>query len=106
MRSDDNVVQGIVVAAIIVIIVSVIGLQCNSVYSGRNKTIAIDEAKAWANEIGLKYKGVTCSDRDSDNDGYISCTVLPEVGDIVNVECAAAYTIASGCRSPKFSVKK
>lgn len=46
---------------------------------------------------------VECVDRDTDNDGYVSCTVFRPGKNPVGIECAAGFTINSGCRMPKLS---
>lgn len=98
---NENTVP-LVVALLLVASIFVIGfVKCNGEYSGRNKEIAEKEANKWAREMNMQPIGVSCSGKDSDNDGYVSCSINTEKG-VVNVECVAAYQLASGCRPMKF----
>ena len=50
------------------------------------------QARAFASELGLSVKGATCSSKDSDYDGYVSCTVmlaepLRDGSQILDLEC-------------------
>lgn len=75
--------------------------------TGAHKGVAEDEAKGWANELGLEYKSVSCVAKDTDGDGYVSCTFLMKDGVTTKaVECAGARSTSnmirnSGCRDPK-----
>ena len=49
-----------------------------------------DEAQQWLTEMGYQYYGYSCSNVDSDGDGYVSCTVnLKEHPDPLLIECRA-----------------
>lgn len=55
------------------------------------------EASHWLGEMGYAYYGFSCSDTDSDGDGYVSCTVnLKEHPDPLLIECRARN--GHGCR--------
>lgn len=73
--------------------------------TGVSHSKAVREAQDWAELMGYTVKGTTCSARDTDGDGYVSCSVLVtnESGrsDVVPLECAAAATFNDGCRYPK-----
>lgn len=45
-------------------------------------------AQAWCTELQLDCKASSCMSRDTDNDGYVSCTVLLQDSQRVSVECA------------------
>lgn len=57
-------------------------------------------AREWADKLGMKTKGVTCADTDTDGDWYVSCTVLDEHDQPHAIECG--YMLAGGCKSIKF----
>lgn len=74
--------------------------------TGAHKTVAENEAKAFASELGLPMKTVTCRTKDTDGDGYVSCTFMLEDGSTDDYECAGARAAGnlirnSGCRKPK-----
>jgi len=75
--------------------------------TGAHKGVAEEEAQKWATELGMEYKNVSCVAKDTDGDGYVSCTFLMEDGVTTKaVECAGArgggtWIRNSGCRDPK-----
>lgn len=54
-----------------------------------------DDARAWAAKAKIVGE-VTCSNFDTDNDGYYSCTIF-KPGAPVAIECS----LYNGCRQPK-----
>jgi hypothetical protein len=46
---------------------------------------------------------VECVDRDSNGDGYVSCTVFRPGKPPIGIECASGFSINNGCRMPKLS---
>lgn len=58
-------------------------------------------ARQYAKDLGMEAKGVTCAGMDTDNDGYISCTLATTDGRLIAIECAGAAYMNSGCRIPK-----
>ena len=55
------------------------------------------EAAEFAKRLGVKVNGVSCVTRDSDGDGYVSCTIFLQDGRAEDIECA--YPLAySGCK--------
>lgn len=65
---------------------------------------APDAARQWARKLGMgEVAGVECATVDSDDDGYVSCTVSTRLPDGTvkpyAVECAAAFSLGhDGCR--------
>lgn len=57
---------------------------------------ASPEARRWATDLGYNVQGVSCAGRDSDADGYVSCTVKPVDQDPVSIECN--YVFGGGCK--------
>lgn len=68
---------------------------------GEKKQMAEQNARAWATDLGIKIEGVSCVDFDSDNDGYVSCSVRYNEH-IQAIECRMWQ---SGCRQPKMRVQ-
>lgn len=66
---------------------------------------AKDEAVSFGRSLGLNVRGSTCMDRDTDGDGYVSCTLSIEENGALKtlpIECARSISMASGCRMQKF----
>ena len=93
----------------LMIVVSIVGVivgggayifrSCQS-----NADTAEVEAQAYAKKLGLEVVGVSCTDQDSDNDGYVSCSVSHRENGkltIQPVECAKKWSTNSGCKAPK-----
>ena len=78
--------------------------------TGAHKGVAEGEARGWASELGLEIKNVSCVEKDTDGDGYVSCTIVMADGVTTkNVECAGARSTSnlirnSGCRDPKMNL--
>ena len=91
-----------VIAIVSVVFIGVLAASC----SGPNqRNAAKQEATQWAKELNLEFTGISCADYDSDNDGYVSCTIAMKSGETKQVECRGAYSIGHGCRDPKFSIQ-
>jgi hypothetical protein len=74
-----------------------------------NGSTAEDEARKYAKSLGLEIKGVSCTERDSDGDGYVSCSISHnENGSvaIMPVECAIKWSANSGCKSQKIGIQR
>lgn len=93
------------VVAIIGVFLVVAVVSVRGCLSGpAQQSAAKDEAATWARELGLQYTGISCADYDSDNDGYVSCTLAMKNGDTKQIECRGAYSWGHGCRDPKLTV--
>jgi len=64
-------------------------------------------ARNYCGKLGYEVQGVQCMNRDTDNDGYISCAAkitgeaLP-----LQIECSSQYSILSdGCRLVKPTIR-
>lgn len=77
---------------------------------GADKQAAERNAAEWASALGLSVQSVQCMKYDSDDDGYVSCTVSAKNQDgsvqIVPVECSGILSLNEGCRTPKATFKK
>lgn len=73
----------------------------------QQRDTAKQEAMRWASELGYQVQGVSCANIDSDDDGYVSCTVAVVQGDTTRampIECRGAFSVGHGCRQPKLNV--
>jgi hypothetical protein len=100
MNSNSGI-QAVVVVVILLIMGAIWVAKCSSAESGADQASAEEEAKKWASKLGLDVKGISCVKADSDGDGYVSCTVATEDGKMHAIECTSAWTLNSGCRTPK-----
>ena len=79
--------------------------------TGAHKGVAEDEARTWAAELKLKVEAVTCREKDTDGDGYVSCSIKTTDGKLLEKECAGARSTDnmirnSGCRDPKTNLNQ
>ena len=91
-----------IIALVGIVVVGVLATSCSG---PEQKNAAKKEAAQWAKELGIEYTGISCADYDSDNDGYVSCTLAMKSGETKQIECRGAYSFGHGCRDPKFSVR-
>ena len=64
-----------------------------------------NQAKEFTKSMGYDFKGASCMNTDSDNDGYVSCAVNIGMQEPLQIECASLYSvIRSGCRLVKIGV--
>lgn len=82
---------------------SLCGCECRT----PNRTKPEDAAKAWATSMGLAFKGASCAQFDTDNDGYVSCSVATQEVDrpvvITGLQCARLHVegteyCTAGCK--------
>lgn len=80
------------------ILISIFG-NLGLAVTGQNQKHAQDQLSAYVE--GTQYTARSCRNRDTDANGYISCEALDRDDSIVQLECAAPFTLNSGCRVPK-----
>lgn len=87
-------------------LVVILGVVCQFTGNfGRNSSVAETEARTWAHQLGLEVTGITCNPVDTENDGYVSCSVMTKGAALpYQVECARAMSLQHGCREPKVTV--
>jgi prepilin-type N-terminal cleavage/methylation domain-containing protein len=105
-----TLIELMIVVAIVGILVAILGgfafRGCAS-----SKGTAEEEARAYAQSMGMKIEGVSCMNRDTDGDGYVSCS-LSVVGQdgkktIEPLECAARWSWNNdGCKVPVMRVQR
>lgn len=60
---------------------------------------AEDHALEYARKLGNGYRTIGCTDTDSDDDGYVSCTIMHPDGGRSGIQCATGIaSCASGCK--------
>ena len=100
--------MGLLIGALVVGIFGLAGISLFMNCSGANKTAATEEANKWVKEVGIKDANVSCVNSDTDNDGYVSCTIAyrDNNGELKTkaIECAAKLTWNTGCRAPKITI--
>lgn len=100
----EAAVSGLIAAGIIALVVTaVVHVSCG--VTGIDHDAAESGARQYAKDLGLKLKGISCARVDTDGDGYVSCSLSiedPNGGSHIEaVECAASFSMNSGCRVPK-----
>lgn len=87
---------------VLLIALGLLAVGCNL------KQEAEEQAWAYVEELGEKdqVEAIVCVNQDSDDDGYVSCTVKKKDGTKEKIECAAEYgpSLNSGCREPKLNL--
>lgn len=91
------------------IVVAIIAIAATCAFSCGGcgqKANAEQEMRDYMTSLGYTVKAVNCVNRDSDGDGYVSCTGTYEDknGNIhqISSECASTFSFGnSGCRAPK-----
>ena len=105
-----TLIELIIVVSILGILAAILG---GFVFRGcaSSKGSAEEEARAYAQSMGLKLQGVDCMNRDTDGDGYVSCSlsVIGKDGttSIEPLECAARWSWNNdGCKVPVMRVQR
>lgn len=87
-----------IVAIVGVLVLNLLGASCESVVGTGEH--AEQEARTHAKKLGWRLSGVACTGRDTDGDGYISCTVALEDGTERALECASGgIGRITGCKA-------
>ena len=66
---------------------AIFGFSTACVTTNSRTSDALRNAKQYSNELGLHPQGYSCSGADSDEDGYVSCTLSFENGSTKSIEC-------------------
>jgi prepilin-type N-terminal cleavage/methylation domain-containing protein len=106
-RRGFTLVELMIVLAIVGLFFGILVLACRSVTSGKaTKEAATHDAETFVRELGWQVAGISCTDIDSDRDGYVSCTIAKKDGTSDFVECRGAYDFGHGCRIPKLRIDR
>lgn len=85
----EFMIELMIALAIIVVFLAIIGggggIGCQSPSDRQGS--AERNAKDFADNMGIEYRGLSCSGSDSDADGYVSCTFNLRNGQIQSFEC-------------------
>lgn len=95
----------------LVIVISIIGILAaiaiGFVFRGcsSSRLAAEDEARAYAKSMGIEIFGVECMNRDTDGDGYVSCSLSTKDKSgnqtVTPIECASRWSYNNdGCKVP------
>lgn len=95
----------IVVMIVGIFLVVVAGIASSVLGVNGNHEEAVKAAEEFAKNVPGVVK-TECVQFDSDNDGYISCTLFREKADPMFIECAKKWTLNKGCRAPKMTVRR
>lgn len=74
-----------------------------------NKATAEEEAMQYALSLGLNNPKATCTNVDTDNDGYVSCSISHKNDgkvEIIPVECAKKLSRNNGCKQPQQIIQR
>ena len=97
-----TLVELLIVLVVIGIAFGIISVACGMNLSGRNHDHAEQEAKRYVSALvdaGIDARFVGCVDYDTDDDGYLACTVV--IGEQARtIDCAGDSLIADnhGCK--------
>lgn len=87
----------------IVVMIIAIGLAVFIPGCSGSKEVAEQEAIQFASTIlNMKEAKATCMNKDSDHNGYVSCTVFGKIDgktQAIPIECATKYSLNEGCRA-------
>jgi hypothetical protein len=82
----------------------VVAVGCEKPPEPTKNTVEPEKAaRAWAEKLQIPIRGAACTSVDSDNDGYVSCVLSIDRGDLQpmyqNLQCAELGSIkAGGCK--------
>ncbi|MCK9567396.1 prepilin-type N-terminal cleavage/methylation domain-containing protein [Candidatus Pacearchaeota archaeon] len=104
-----TLVELLIVVAIIGVIGAIIFGFITFRSCASNSGEAEAEARKYAQSLGVEIKSVSCTDRDTDHDGYVSCSISYNDNGklaITPVECATRWSTNSGCKAPRQVVRR
>ena len=82
---------GVMAIGLLLVVLSLVGCE-DAEQRAQRMALTTDSARRFAQ--GFEgVRGVECSPRDSDHDGYVTCTVFLENNDFRNIECTT-----DGCK--------
>ena len=97
----------------IIIVIAIAGIALSVIMAGigfgDNKNEAEKSARAYAEKLEMDLQAVNCVSRDTNNDGYVSCTLMVRqpngrTGPMA-VVCAKKFSINDGCKIPETKVR-
>ncbi len=107
-ENNNNAAGGLIIVIVVLGFIVFAVMKCGADVGGQTHDTAQKEAEKWVRQMGLNAKA-QCADRDTDNDGYVSCTLVVTDPDgkkhVEPLECAGSFTTNNGCRAPKALVR-
>lgn len=91
------------ISCIVIVVLAIIGIAYGTSQATKATDDTLRDAKLFGqNATGEVNPNVTCAERDTDGDGYVSCTIFPKDKRLpIAIECARGWTFNSGCRMQK-----
>jgi len=91
-----------------------VGFVYSKVHYSNHKEKAEAQATQYAQDLGYKINGASCTNKDTDGDSYVSCALNLEDGTLQRVECVGnippwplgPFTTNKGCKLPKLMPAK
>lgn len=91
------------------VLLCVLGITCSIVSREGNREQAEEAAKSFAESLypGLRPVRVVCQNVDTDNNGYVSCTLVVGEQSPQAIECASKFNLSfvSGCRISRMTLR-
>jgi prepilin-type N-terminal cleavage/methylation domain-containing protein len=103
---------------IVIAILGIIGAVVAGSFAGcgADQEDLKSQARQFASDLGYEVIGVSCMSHDSDNDGYVSCTIRyqePSNGEVsketktLALECAGGLlNFKTGCRQARLGMQR
>lgn len=97
MPKEFTLLELMIVVGILAILGGIIwGVVGGGRGSSETATLA---AQSWCQEMGYQADRISCARNDSDQNGYVSCTIRTlNPSQLISVECASGYGWTEGCR--------
>lgn len=102
-KRESPMVEGKLIFFIsLLVLAGILGKSaCEAITGPQNKEQAEAEAKKFADQFFPGHGPVNCMPQDSNEDGYVSCSVLSGDGKVIAIECAKYLSMNSGCKMPQ-----
>lgn len=107
MKKGMTMVEIMIALAILAIAASILFGAAGATCVG-HKDSAQASLVQYGTEMGYEIVSSSCVNKDTDGDGYVSCTAKLKSGEVLNVECVGWQGTScvknEGCRTPKLKM--